>query len=215
MNPFLRTLGKKIPEHSFAKNFQRINDDAGFGLSGRQRFFKSHALRKYFASTLHKNGLSQINIDWLLGHEIKGVNRSYIKADPSNLKEEYLRVVEDLSIAKVKVQMVTTEGFDELIRQLDEEKTEHQKDIEQIKVENKALKEDLEEKEKYHDAKMKQAMKELDEAMETIGEMNEKDMVRIEMNYIMLKAIKGKEISEEDKEKLKYLKNKLVVEQVD
>jgi len=114
--PLFENFGKKIPEHSFSKNFQRINDESGFGLSGRQRYFKSHALRKYFASTLHKNGLSQINIDWLLGHEINGVNASYIKSDPANLKEEYLKVVQDLSIEKVKVQMVTTEGYDQLIK---------------------------------------------------------------------------------------------------
>ena len=120
--PLFENLGKKISEYSFSKNFQRINDDADFGMSGRQRYFKSHALRKYFASTLHKNGLSQINIDWLLGHEINGVDRSYIKADPSNLKEVYLKVVEDLSIENVKVQTVTTEGYDHIIKQLDEEK---------------------------------------------------------------------------------------------
>lgn len=114
--PLFENFGKKIPEYSFSKNFQRINDEARFGLSGRQRYFKSHNLRKYFASTLHKNGLSQINIDWLLGHEIKGVNASYIKADSSKLKEEYLKVVTDLSIEKVKVKTVTTEGYDHLIK---------------------------------------------------------------------------------------------------
>ena len=114
--PLFENFGKKIDEHSFAKNFMRINDDASFGLSGRQRFFKSHALRKYFASILHKNGLSPIDIDWFLGHEISGVNRSYIKSDPLKLKEEYLKVVQDLSIEKVKVQMVTTEGYDQLIK---------------------------------------------------------------------------------------------------
>lgn len=114
--PLFENFGKKIPEYSFSKNFQRINDEAGFGRSGRQRYFKSHNLRKYFASTLHKNGLSQINIDWLLGHEINGVNASYIKADPSKLKEEYLKVVTDLSIEKVKVKTVTTEGYDQLIK---------------------------------------------------------------------------------------------------
>ena len=135
-DPLFENFGKKIEEHSFAKNFMRINDDAGFGLSGRQRFFKSHALRKYFASILHKNGLSQIDIDWFLGHEISGVNRSYIKSDPSNLKEEYLKVVEDLSMEKVKVQMVTTEGYDELLnglKQKEKEINHQQNEINNIK----------------------------------------------------------------------------------
>ena len=146
-DPLFENFGKKIDEHSFAKNFMRINDDAGFGLSGRQRFFKSHALRKYFASILHKNGLSPIDIDWFLGHEISGVNRSYIKSDPSKLKEEYLKVVQDLSIEKVKVQMVTTEGYDNLIDELQKERDsreEMEKKMEKMIADNKIRDERLE-----------------------------------------------------------------------
>lgn len=203
--PLFENFGKKIPKYSFVKNFQRINDDAGFGLSGRQRYFKSHALRKYFASILHKNGLSQIDIDWLLGHEINGVNRSYIKSDPSNLKEQYMKVVEDLSIAKVKVQMVTTEGFDELIRQLDEEKTEHQKDIAQIRLENQALKEHLEKQAKEHSDAIYHARMELLEASKFITKMQNDDLEHREIQMI---ADKNK-LSKDDINKIKSHKAKL------
>lgn len=155
--PLFENFGKKISEDSFSKNFQRINDAAEFGMAGRQRYFKSHSLRKYFASTLHKNGLSQIDIDWLLGHEINGVDRSYIKADPSNLKEQYLKVVEDLSIAKVKVQMVTTEGYDSLLNQLQEEIRKREQ-----------IKEELNEK----DGEMEQIKEQMEQMGKTIKSLD-------------------------------------------
>ena len=145
--PLFENFGKKIPEHSFTKSFQRINDESGFGLSGRQRYFKSHALRKYFASTLHKNGLSQIDIDWLLGHEINGVNASYIKSDPSNLKKEYLKVVKDLSIEKVITREITTKEYDNILEKLrkeretrDNENKTKEQEIEEMKRELKVVK---------------------------------------------------------------------------
>jgi integrase len=143
--PLFENFGKKIPEHSFTKSFQRINDESGFGLSGRQRFFKSHSLRKYFASKLHKNGLSQIDIDWLLGHEINGVNASYIKSDPSSLKKEYLKVVKDLSIEKVITRDITTKEYDNILETLRKERDI--RDFENI-TKDKEIKKLKEEKDK-------------------------------------------------------------------
>ncbi len=90
--------GKEISAISFTKNFQMINDTAILGFSGRQRYLKSHALRKYFVSTLLKNGISQIIINCFLGHDKNGINAKYFQFEPSTLKEEYLGVVEELSI---------------------------------------------------------------------------------------------------------------------
>jgi integrase len=168
--PLFENFGKKIDEHSFAKNFMRINDDAGFGLSGRQRFFKSHSLRKYFASILHKNGLSSIDIDWFLGHEISGVNRSYIKSDPSKLKEEYLKVVEDLSIAKVKVTKVTTPEYDSLISRLGARDQEVETLKEQYKIDSQAKDEEIKKLKAEKDAEMEKMEAKINEIKKSTGE---------------------------------------------
>jgi len=99
--PLFENFQGKISETSFIKKF--------------------HALRKYFVSKLYQKGLSQINIDGLLGHGINGVNAEYITFDLSNLKEEYLNVVEDLSIEKVKVKILSFDETEKLGEELREE----------------------------------------------------------------------------------------------
>ena len=91
-------FGEEISAISFTKNFQRINDTAGLGFSERQRYLTSHALRKYFASISLQNGLSEVEIDCLLGHDIKDFKSSFFQLESSTLKKGYLRVVEKLNI---------------------------------------------------------------------------------------------------------------------
>lgn len=98
------------------ENFQGKISETSFSFTK-----KFHALRKYFVSKLYQKGLSQINIDWLLGHGINGVNAEYITFDQSNLKEEYLNVVEDLSIEKVKEKILSFDETEKLGEELHEE----------------------------------------------------------------------------------------------
>lgn len=103
--------GKQLNKTGFMQYFARLNDKAGFGFSGRQRFFRSHALRKYFASVLYKKGLPQLTIDWMLGHKVDKVTEAYFKADIEALKKEYMKVVKDLSIETVKIKKIATEEY--------------------------------------------------------------------------------------------------------
>ena len=94
---------------------RKINDTLGCGFSGRQRKFKAHSLRKYFASTLNKNKLPELATHWMLGHRIDQVTEAYFKADIDSLKKEYLKAVNDLSFEKVKIKTVTSKEYDRLL----------------------------------------------------------------------------------------------------
>ena len=95
--------------------FRKLNDTLGCGFSGRQRKFKAHSLRKYFASTLNKNKLPELATHWMLGHRIDQVTEAYFKADINSLQKEYLKAVNDLSFEKVKIKTVTSKEYDRLL----------------------------------------------------------------------------------------------------
>ena len=118
--------GSQIKDSSFTDYFMRINDACDFGYIGSQRFFTSHKLRKYFASTLNKKNIPELTTHWLLGHSIDSITDAYFKLDVNALKEQYKSVVEDLSIENVVVREITTKEYDNLLEELKEEKKERE-----------------------------------------------------------------------------------------
>lgn len=101
-------------ERYLSKIFNRINHNNGWGYKETRCFFHSHALRKFFATELMKAGLDFLKIQWMSGRHVDSTTEAYFKADPHNLKEEYLKVVDNLSVNKVKVNEITTEDKKEL-----------------------------------------------------------------------------------------------------
>ena len=95
--------------NAFKNYFARLNEVCNFGRYGRQNFFRSHSLRKLFASTLFKHKISKLNVDWFLGHRIDPISESYFKTDIESLKQEYSTVVQYLTIADVEVQVLQSE----------------------------------------------------------------------------------------------------------
>jgi len=102
--------GKKMKTRGFTTYFARLNDTCGFGYLGRQRFFRSHGLRKYFASTLKNNGMDAVDAEWLLGHELPKVTNAYIKPDIYRLKKDYMDILPELCLEDMKT--VTLESED-------------------------------------------------------------------------------------------------------
>jgi hypothetical protein len=78
-------------------HFNIINDELNFGFKGSYRFFRPHTLRKFHASNI---GLSQDNIDLLEGRSRDSVHETYIKTNPSQFKELYKTVIENVTIGK-------------------------------------------------------------------------------------------------------------------
>ena len=120
--------GHQIDNNSFNHYFIEINDKCDFGFVGHHRFFTSHKLRKYFASTLNKNNVPEISTQWMLGHSIDKVTDAYFKLDINALKEQYKRVVEDLSIEKVITREITTKEYDNILEELRKERKTRDKE---------------------------------------------------------------------------------------
>ncbi len=121
-DPLFESKGHQIDKNAFNHYFIQINDKCDYGLVGHHRFFTSHKLRKYFASTLNKNNVPEISTQWMLGHSIDKVTDAYFKLDVNALKEQYKRVVEDLSIEKVITREITTQEYDNILEELRKER---------------------------------------------------------------------------------------------
>jgi hypothetical protein len=78
-----------------SSKFQDINDKMKWGFKGKYRFFRSHTLRKFHASNI---GLSADYVDSLQGRSKNEIHETYIKTNPSRLKEIYMSVMENVSI---------------------------------------------------------------------------------------------------------------------
>lgn len=50
--------------------FERLNDRRKFSFLGRQRFFRSQGLCKFFASTLKNYGMDTLDAEWLIKRKL-------------------------------------------------------------------------------------------------------------------------------------------------
>lgn len=108
------TFGKQIKRKTLIDNFIEINDRADLGKLGRQRFFRAHALRKFFASTLESKKVPQLFTDWMIGHTVKAVTGAYFKPNVNALRTEYLRILPNLCIEQVEVKTIESIEYQEL-----------------------------------------------------------------------------------------------------
>jgi len=132
---FVSKIHKKISNRSFAQYFQRLNDNAGFGFYKNQRFFRGHALRKFFASTLHNNGMDYLDAEWLIGHRVKITTGTYIKPDINRLKNDYVKILPFLSLSEVGTVTLESPEFKELKDKYENESKAKDKEIKKLKTE--------------------------------------------------------------------------------
>lgn len=104
-----------ISRNSVSTYFRKLNEEMGWGKSGKFIFFHPHSLRKFFATTLTANRVPELYVHWFLGHKVSPVTDAYFK--PTRLREEYLRIVPYLSIEKVKTRTLTDERLLEMEKQ--------------------------------------------------------------------------------------------------
>lgn len=119
--------GDKIGDRVFLQNFRELGEQLGF--SNGEGFLiksRSHAFRKYFASTLENAGMPKNKIDFMLGHTPSGNDLAYFKTNINTLKELYITFLPYLTFEK------TIE-----VRSLNREDA---KRLEEIKIENDKLK---------------------------------------------------------------------------
>ena len=124
--------------------YKRLNEKAGFEKIDRKVFIRPHILRKIFASTLEKNKMPHLMTRWMMGHMLDSTTSAYFKADPESIKEEYIQILSHLTTnQKIKVKTVTTEGYDQLLKDSKEKE-------EKIKIMEKQIAE-MEKKNKERD----------------------------------------------------------------
>ncbi len=137
----------ELTSSGLMKVFHRINKLHGWGKTGSYNFFHSHSLRKFFATTLTRTRIDHLLIEWMLGHTIPATTAAYYKSDPHHLKTEYQRVVNELSIAEVRVVDVTPKQIKKLVNESDSQ-------AEQIRV--------LEERDRMREEQLRRVLEELE-----------------------------------------------------
>lgn len=123
-NFLFEARGNQMSLRGIMAYFERLNDRCNFGFLGRQRFFRSHGLRKFFASTLKNNGMDTIDAEWLIGHKLHPVTGTYIKPDIYRLKKEYMDILPHLSLSSVETITIESEAVKELKKSFEEKLTE-------------------------------------------------------------------------------------------
>lgn len=140
VNDFLFvSMNHKIKKSVFSHYFQRLNDNAGFGYYKNQIFFRSHALRKFFASTLHNNGMDYLDAEWLIGHRVKITTGTYIKPDIYRLKNDYAKILPFLSLNDVNPITLESPEFQELKNNYENESKSKDEKIKRLEEEIKKL----------------------------------------------------------------------------
>lgn len=134
---FLAEEDKQLSANTLAIYFHRLNEKAGFEKLQHSVFFHSHALRKFFGSTLHQKGIQRLNYDFMMGHKVDNLADAYIKPNVDSLKREYMRCIEDLSIESVKVRRIESGEIKKIVNEL----TEKDKEIVDLKRRMAAMEE--------------------------------------------------------------------------
>jgi integrase len=108
--------GRKLGGRTFLKNFHELGEQLGYG-NGEGFLIKSrsHALRKFFASTLENAGMPKNKIDYMIGHTQNGNDLAYFQIDPTKLKELYIKYLPYITFEKaIEVKSLDTEDAKKL-----------------------------------------------------------------------------------------------------
>lgn len=103
--------GSKIADQTFVNEFKKLGEDLGYG-NGKGYFVKSrsHAFRKFFASTLENAGMPKNKIDFMLGHTPSGNDLAYFHHNIAKLKEMYKTYLPYLTFEKtIEIRSLNTE----------------------------------------------------------------------------------------------------------
>lgn len=119
---YLNREGNPITDHGFDDYFRSLNQRAGWGLNGKQAYFRSHSLRKWFANQLENTTLGYNNTNRLLGHEpLNKTDASYFKPNPEVMKSLYYDNMDAVTIySKLEVHDKTNERVVELEAQIEQ-----------------------------------------------------------------------------------------------
>ena len=93
---FRGNTGKGLRSDVFQRFLKQLNKRCGWGKIGRQIFFHSHILRKYFSNKLEESGMPHHYIRQLMGHRKDPLTRTYFTTPNEKLRNEYNNYMHNL-----------------------------------------------------------------------------------------------------------------------
>ena len=100
---------------SIVTNFRNTGIKAGFKKEkNAYSFWRSHSLRKYFISTFINKKGEKIIADFMAGHQISEMDRTYWQANPQDLKKMYIDALPALSLDEANIKDYESEEFREV-----------------------------------------------------------------------------------------------------
>jgi integrase len=94
------TTGKQLDPNTFGLLFNILGNELGYQNGEGYIKSRSHALRKFFASTLENAGMPKNKVDYMLGHVTDDTDFAYFKTDINKLKELYKKYLPYLTFEK-------------------------------------------------------------------------------------------------------------------
>ncbi len=129
------TAGKKLKPLAFHSIFQTLAKQLGYTNGNYQIKSRSHALRKFFASTLENAGMPKTKIDFMLGHTPSGNDQAYFRTDVNKLKELYIKFLPYITFEKtIEIRSLDTKDAKRL-EGLEKENTDLRQQITDIQKE--------------------------------------------------------------------------------
>ncbi len=110
-----RSKGKQLDPVTVSALFKILGNQLGYNNGDGFVKSRSHALRKYFASTLEDNGFPKPKVDFMIGHTISNTDAAYFNRDPDKLKELYKTFLPYLTFEKtIEVRSLDTKDAERL-----------------------------------------------------------------------------------------------------
>lgn len=125
----LQRVGRTPLTRSSVNNiFRGLGKRAGFRHEkGTYRYWRSHALRHYFITTIIDEIGDYSLANYLAGHKISDQDRTYWRPNPKNLRKKYLRALPYLSLDEGKVLTFESEEYRNAITKISKLQSEQEK----------------------------------------------------------------------------------------
>ncbi|MCX9082184.1 MAG: tyrosine-type recombinase/integrase [Candidatus Methanoperedens sp.] len=124
--------GGQISDRAFTKIFKDLGNELGYDNGEDFVKTRSHALRKFFTSTLEDNGFPKPKVDFMVGHTVNDRDKAYTNRSQAELKELYIQYLPHLTFFEKTIE----------VRSLD---TKDSKKLNDLESENAILKAKMEE----------------------------------------------------------------------
>lgn len=140
---FVTNNGDPMSRTGITTAIRRVGNKAGFKSDkGAHSYWKPHACRKYVESTILNSTGDQLLADYILGHKIDKVTRSYWKSDPEQLKKRYMKILPLLSLDGINIRDHESKEF----KQMQKDSIEKDKRINRMEEKMRIVEELLEDK---------------------------------------------------------------------